>query len=355
LQRGRQLTSDLESDRQRLERRTRELERREIQVRTASEISRIISAELNLNILFQKVVDLVKDRFDLYYVGVFINDESNLYTVLQSGTGKAGQNMIAEGHKLAIGGTSMVGWAISRRKARIALDVGQDAIRFENPHLPDTRSELALPMISPNQVIGALSVQSTEPEAFDKNDVLVLQGVADGLATAIENARLFQQTQTNLQEIQMLHQQYLGEAWAEVTSREEGLSYTFENKSKTGADEDIDTSTSLEMPLVLRNQVIGKIKLESDKEIWSEEERSFIDSVTTQATLALENIRLVEETRRAAQHDRILTDITSQVWATSDIDMILQTALQQLGQNLQASDALIRLDASQENGKPEQG
>ena len=108
------------------------------------------------------------------------------------------------------------------------------------------------------------------------------------------------------------------------------------------------------MPLILRNQAIGTIKLEGDKESWSDEDRSFIESVTTQAALALENIRLVEETRRAAQHDRILADITTQVWATTDMEMILQTAIRQLGQTLQASDGIIRLDTSQEFGNPDQ-
>lgn len=352
LQRGRQLTSDLEEDRQHLEKRTRELERRQIQIRAASEISRVISAELNFDRLLQQVVDLVKERFDLYYVGVFINDEKGLYAELRAGTGEAGQRMITEGYKVAIGGTSMVGWAISRRHARIGFDTGQDAIHFDIPYLLETRSELAIPMISASQMIGAISILSTQPEAFDQDDVIVLQGVADGLATAIENARLFQQTQENLDEIQTLHQQYLGKSWSEAITREEELSYTFESQPNVENESTNETSEIIEIPLVLRDQVIGAIKLEADQKAWSENDRLFIEAVTNQAALALENIRLVEESRLTAQHDRILTDITSQVWATSDIDMILQTTVRELGRTLQAKDALIRLEAPQENGQP---
>jgi len=349
LQKGRQLTLDLEGDREHLQRRTNELERREVQVRTASEISRIISAELDLEKLFQQIVALIKERFNLYYVGVFINDDQGLYAELKAGTGESGQQMLAAGHKLAIGGTSMVGWAISRRKARIVLDVGQEAVRFNNPYLPETRSEIALPMISTNQVIGAISVQSDESEAFDQDDILVLQGVADGLATAIENARLFQQSQTNLQEIQKLHQQYLGEAWTKVASREKDLSYTYENRSVSIESESTEQSSILEKPLVLRDQVIGTISLEGAGSTWSEEDHAFIEAVISQASLSLENIRLIEESRRTAHHDRALADITSQVWATSDVDRILETTLRELGLTLQASDALIQMDATKEN------
>jgi GAF domain-containing protein len=352
LQRGRQLTSDLEEDRRHLEKHAHELERREVQIRTASEISRVISAELNFDRLLQQVVDLVKDRFDLYYVGVFINDEKGLYAELKAGTGEAGQNLITDGYKVAIGGTSMVGWAISRRQARIGFDTGLDAIHFEIPYLPETRSELAIPMVSASQMIGAISVLSVLPEAFDQEDIIVLQGVADGLATAIENAWLFQQTQENLQEIQSLHQQYLGKSWSEAIRREDGLSYTFEGQPDAEIDSTEEAGDIIDVPLVLRDQVIGSIRLEGDQKTWSENDRAFIEAVTTQAALALENIRLVEESRLTAQHDRVLTDITSQVWATSDIDMILQTTVRELGRTLQATDGLIRLEAPQENGKP---
>ncbi len=345
LQRGRQLATDLEADRQRLERRTQELERREVQVRTAAEISRTISAELDPERLFQQVVDLVQERFNLYYVGVFLIDTSGLYAVLRAGTGIAGEAMIASRHSLPIGGTSMIGWSISRRQARIALDVGQDAVRFENPHLPETRSELALPMISGPQVLGALTIQSAEAEAFDQDDIIVLQGVADGLATALENARLFQQSQTNLAEIQRLHQQYLGEAWTQVIAKEQDLIFSFESQAAATADDSAQVSR-ISHPLVLRDQVIGNIQLESNQGPWTPEDQAFVEAVSTQAALALENVRLVEETQRTAQHDRIVSELTGKAWTSTNIDTILQTTLSELGQTLQATDGLIQLETT---------
>ncbi len=366
LQRGHNLTTELERDRTRLERRTQALERSEVQVHTAAEITQAISAELDPATLFQQVVNLVKERFGLYYAGVFSIDEKGLYAILRAGTGEAGQKMLSEGHKVAIGGTSTIGWAISRRQARIALDVGPDAVHFDNPHLPLTRSELALPMISGTQVLGALTVQSEKSEAFDQDDITVLQGVADGLAIAMENAALFQQAQANLEEIRRLNQQYLGEAWTDVTMRGADLSYTFENKAldadRRPPTADVsplttdrqppassDQATPINVPIMLREQVIGNLTLEADKETWSPDEQSFIEAVASQAALALENVRLVEETQRASQHDRIVADITSKIWVSTDIDTILRTTLRELGHTLQASDGLIQLDVQQTN------
>ncbi|MBU1751390.1 MAG: GAF domain-containing protein [Chloroflexi bacterium] len=184
----------------------RTLERRALQLQTAAEVSQAASSILDPDELVQNVVDLVRERFDLYYVGLFLVDDEGeapgKWAVLRAGTGPAGQQMIAQGHKLEVGGDSMIGWCIANRHARIALDVGAEAVRFDNPALPQTRSELALPLISREQVIGAMTVQSEAPQAFTPEDIDNLQTMADQLATAIENARLFANAQRAQQEEQ---------------------------------------------------------------------------------------------------------------------------------------------------------
>jgi GAF domain-containing protein len=140
-------------------------------------------------------VNLIRDRFDFYYVGLFLLDETGRWAVLWAGTGQPGRQMLKQGHKLEVGGTSMVGWCTANAQARIALDVGEETVRFDNPLLPETRSEMALPLISRGRVIGALTVQSTEAQAFSEEDIAVLQTMADQIANAIENARLFEETQ----------------------------------------------------------------------------------------------------------------------------------------------------------------
>jgi PAS domain S-box-containing protein len=163
-------------------------------LQTAAEVSRVASSILDVTELINTSVNLIRDQFDYYYVGLFLVDEAREWAVLRAGTGEAGRVQLENGHKLKIGGGSMIGWCIDNRQARIALDVGQEAVRFQNPVLPETRSEMALPLLSRGTIIGALTVQSTERGAFSAEDITVLQTMADQLANGIENARLFEQT-----------------------------------------------------------------------------------------------------------------------------------------------------------------
>ncbi len=172
----------------------RVLARRSTQLRTAAEVAKSAITILDTEKLMQHTVNLIQQQFDFYYVGIFLVDEDEEYVVLRAGTGEAGQRMLAEGHKLAIG-TGMIGWSVKHAQARIALDVGEDAVRFDNPHLPKTRSEMALPLILRGKVLGALTVQSEEATAFTEEDITVLQAMVDQLAIALENARLFEEQQ----------------------------------------------------------------------------------------------------------------------------------------------------------------
>ena len=188
------------------------LERRSMQLRTAIEVSRAASSILEMDELIGQVVELIRERFDLYYVGLFLVDESGEWTgepgrwaVLRAGTGEAGRIMMERGHKLEIGGHSMIGWCVANAQARIALDVGEEAVRFDNPLLPETRSEMALPLVARGGVIGALTVQDSREAAFSKDDVAILQAMADLLAVSIENARLFEQTQEALTRSDLLY------------------------------------------------------------------------------------------------------------------------------------------------------
>ncbi len=188
-----QLTNMLDTLEHRVADRTRELNRRAMQLQAAAQVSHAASSVLGPEALIQQTVNLIHDRFDHYYVGLFLLDASRCWAVLQAGTGQAGREMLAQGHRLEVGGDSMVGWCTAHGRARIALDVGDEAVRFDNPLLPETHSEMALPLISRGRVIGALSVQSTASQAFSEEDVAVLQTMADQVANAIENARLLQE------------------------------------------------------------------------------------------------------------------------------------------------------------------
>jgi GAF domain-containing protein len=346
------LSEELEQEHGTLEQRSQDLERRVTQIRTAAEISRSLGTILDSQTLLQNVVDLVKNRFDLYYIGVFLVDENKRYAVLSVGSDEPGQRMLQEGHKLIIGGSSMVGWATAHAKPRIALDVGQEAIRFKNPHLPLTRSELALPIAIGNQILGAISVQSTEPEAFDDDDIIVLQGIADSLAVALENASLFQQFEESLKEIQHLNRQYLGEAWTEILAEtEQELSY-----AKDLAPTSEGQAEEVNIPLVLRGeQVIGNITLETDRAELNPEEKEFIDAVSTQAALALESARLLDEANKRLEREQTLHQLTTKFAQTLDFELLLQTVVLELGQLPIVKEASIHVVPPRDIEEPQNG
>ena len=176
--------------------------KRTIQLQTAAEVSRAITSILDMNILLPNVVELIRSHFDYYYVGIFLVDEAGQWAVLSAATGEMGTKMIEEGHRLAVGDSSMIGWCLAHRTARIALDVGVDAVQFRNPHLPLTRSEMALPLITHGEIIGAMTIQSVMPAAFSRVDATSLQSLADQVANAIENARLFTERATLINELE---------------------------------------------------------------------------------------------------------------------------------------------------------
>jgi PAS domain S-box-containing protein len=178
-----------------VEARTRELNRRAVQTQTAAEISHSATSTLHLDQLMRQSVGLIRDRFDMYYVGLFLVGERGESAWLRAATGDMGSQLLKEKFSLPLIATSMVGWTILHGKSRVAHNIFQDPLHYHNPLLPETRSEITLPLITRDQVIGAITVQSAQPSAFTLIEVTVLQTIADQLANAIANARLYQESQ----------------------------------------------------------------------------------------------------------------------------------------------------------------
>lgn len=178
------------------------LTKRTIQLQAAAEVSNAASSILDINDLLPNVVELIRSHFDYYYVGIFLVDETTEWAILSAATGEMGKEMLAEEQRLKIGDSSMIGWCVSHRQARIALDVEEDAVRLKNPHLPLTRSEMALPLITHGEMIGAMTIQSELPSAFSQVDIIALQTMAGQVTNAIENARLFTERASLINELE---------------------------------------------------------------------------------------------------------------------------------------------------------
>jgi GAF domain-containing protein len=254
LQTNRQLETLSHQLEARVEERTIALEQRAAQLQTSAEVVRILAAERDQETLLNQIVHLISERFDYYHVGVFLVDPQNPATlVLRAANSPGGQRMITRGHRLTIpsadlfaenqqdetsrlesstGGkaappTGIVGKAAAARQPRIAMQVDQDSEFYNNPDLPETRSEMALPLTTQSVssasftpgarvLLGVLDVQSTRIDAFSQEDINLLQILADQIAVAIENAQLFAQNQQAVQTLQKAYSEASGQAWEKL-------------------------------------------------------------------------------------------------------------------------------------------
>ena len=311
------------------------IEARTLQLQAVNEVGRAASSILDPQELAGRVANLITDHFGYYYAALFLVDEAGQDAWLYSATGEAGRVLKETRHHLKIGGNSMVGMAISNARPRVALDVGAEPVRFQNPLLPYTRSEIALPLIVGERVLGALDVQSTKAGAFGSQEIETLQGMANQVAIALDNARLFESAQKSLDEMEAVQRQYVAQAW-------QPLAGTDKSEYRVG-DEDVGADNRLQVPLSLREQVIGEISLAAEGE-WTAEQRNLVETVAAQAALALENARLVEQSQSAARYEHQLAEITGRIWTATTMEGILQTAIGELGRALDAREARIELN-----------
>jgi GAF domain-containing protein len=324
----RALQTELE---QRVKERTEQLE-------ATNEVGRVASATLDPNQLINKVVHLITETFGYYYAAIFLVAENGLWAELKDATGTAGRILKSRRHRLQVGGNSMVGTAISNKAAHIALDVGEAPVRFNNPLLPNTRSEIALPLMIGERVIGALNVQSTKEADFKPDDISTLQNMANQVAIALENARLFGEMNETLDELMQSTRQYISSAWAEKIK-----SNALEIVSEQEYDEELGQTQEVAVALNLREQTIGQITLEAGED-WGIEDQAWVEAFATQVAISLENARLLEESQRAAIRERLSSSIVQKIWSANSIDVILQTTIKELGRALEASEASIELN-----------
>lgn len=308
--------------------------------RSAESLVRKMNSILDPAQLIQTSAELIKETFDLYYVGVFLIDPAHEYAVLRYGTGAEGRRMVANRHRLAVGGYSMIGWTTQTHQSRLALDVGEEAVHFDNPDLPETRSELSLPLQTENGILGALTIQSSESNAFSQHQVDLLQQLVDTLAVALERANAFDQTRLTLEEIRVLNRAFVQQTWGDRLGASGNLNFAYENPKGVTVE---GQSSTVKVPLTLRNEVIGNINLEIEGDQLQADQMEFLQAISSQITSALENARLLEETQRAAAQEQKLNQISSQFSRAQTIDEILRTAVAEFGKLPTVTEASISL------------
>jgi GAF domain-containing protein/HAMP domain-containing protein len=305
------------------------------QLAASNEVGRVAATSLDPEKLLAKIIPLFHEQFGYYFAAIYLLDPSGRWAELREATGEAGRVLKQNRHRLDVSGKNMVGAAIRERVPRIAQNASEEKQRFENPLLPYTRSEVALPLMVGERVLGALNVQSTRESDFGPQVIETMKNMAGQVAITLENARLFQEAQQIIKEMRAVQQQYLLEGWSGFSKENQGLEYRI-------GDEPTEDSKRLEVPISLRDQTLGQIVLEGNEE-WTPDQQSLVDAIATQAAIALENARLVSESRQIALRERMAAEINSKIWSSATIDGVLQTVIKELGRRLDASSATVEL------------
>jgi GAF domain-containing protein len=296
---------------------------------------------------------------------LFQLDQNNEWAVLKAGSGKAGQNLIAKGHRIRVG-SGMIGWCIANGQARIALEAGGDPVRLATADLPDTRSEVALPLRSRNQVIGALSLQSAVVGAFDKDNLSVFQMLADEVAIALDNAHLFVGSQETLNTMQKIYGEMSSEAWKKLLHEQTVIAFRGDAQginpiqaNETRIDElnsrQLSPGTdhsALQIPITVRGNVIGVLDTNKpgDNPTWKPEEVAMVQAVAEQLGLALESAQLYRESQYRAEREQLISQITAQMRESLDVDTVLQTAAREIQRALGLKDITIHLGETEPQG-----
>ncbi len=342
LEESHQLTEILDRERERLEEQGRMLEHRIYQIRTVTEIVQVLSNILDPDRLVWEFVDRLHRAFDLYYVGVFLLDPNLEFAQLVAGSGEAGRRMVAEGYRLPLGGGSMIAWAVAHRKARVAQDVREDPTHFANPYLPLTRAEAALPLVARGEVLGAITVQSQQPYAFDEETMQIFQMLADRLAIALSNARLFRQLQQTLRQLEGLQRQLTVEAWEESFPEE-----TLEIQ----AGEPLEDGHQIRIPLLLHGIMVGEVEMERERP-WDEEERRLLQNALQHYLSVLQSTLLFRQSRAYARMEEIRRGFVERLGAHMDVETLLDEALRYLSRVFRADEARVYFTTGGNGGEP---
>ena len=355
-------TAELKVANQRNERRARQFE-------AMAQVARATTSIQDEDTLLSRLARVISEQFGFYHVGIFLLDDQREYAVLRASNSEGGRRMLARKHRLKVGRIGIVGHVASSGNPRIALDVEEDAAFKDNPDLPGTRSEMALPLKEAGQIIGVLDVQSTEANAFLPEDTETLYTLADQVTIAIQNTRSHEETHRLLEEAQKTSESYMKEAWRLIQSQEKTVGYVVSEESLKPLEKATDypyingltspgepfvedrESGTLTVPIRLRGEVVGVLAVRvPSAHDWDPDEVDITRAVVDRLSLALESATLLRTTQRRAEIERLTAEISGKISASVNMRNVLQTAVEELGRVLPGSEVVIQFQSGKNNG-----
>jgi len=346
-------------------------------LQAVAQVARAIASIRDIGSLLPDITKVISDRFGFYHVGIFLLDENKEYAVLKAASSDGGKRMLARNHKLRVGQEGIVGSVTESGKPRVALDTGADVTYFRNPDLPETRSEITLPLIIGASIIGALDVQSKQPSAFSEDDIKVLGTLSDQVAVAIQNANLFSENRIALEEAQSAYQKFFEAGWSYFMGQAARIGYQYSNRQTQTLVAPLDrpeisavlesgqtvTDSSpevrlpvptLAVPIKVRGEIIGVLDIRSinPNRTWDNVDITTAQTIADRLAFALENARLIDESQKRVARERAISDMTTKIGSSSDFDTILQQTVQELGRLIGNSEVVIRI-SKEHDGQPE--
>jgi GAF domain-containing protein/HAMP domain-containing protein len=356
-----QIRSLVEDQASRITARVRDLQ-------ATQEVSRFAATQRDQQDLMDEVVELIVRSFpNIYHAQIFLIDSKREYAVLNASTGQAGQQLLARGHRLAVGSVSVIGQVSEEGRVVVARDTAGSEVHRQNEFLPETRAELAIPLRLGDEIIGALDVQSKLSGSFSEDQISILQTMADQIAIAIENTRLYQESVRRLAELELANQQAARRAWREY------LNYQRQKvvRSAAGAADDeipggiyqqaVQTrqpaigeptehdTIPFAIPILLRGQSLGAVEWELSVGEFSQDKVQLAQELVNRLSISLDNARLFQASQQATDRERLVNEITSKLTGQTDIEEILQTAIREVGQALRAPQVDINLQLHQQD------
>ena len=323
--------------------RSEQNQRRAAQFQAIANVASSKTTLQNQEQTFVQVVQTISEQLGHYHVGIFLLDATKKYAILKATNSEGGRRMLERGHRLEVGAVGIVGIVAARGKPRIALDTGIDAVYFDNPVLPDTKSEVALPLTQGQEIVGVLDVQSTTQNAFSQDDIDTLTILANQVSITIQNTRLYEENITALEAAEKAYRQISGESWRLALKSQPLKGYVYDGISSQPLTHS-PSGHSVSIPVNVRGQNIGALKLEAlqpDRE-WSDDEIAMITAAAERAALALENARLLTESQKRAAKERIIGEISAKISAQTEVDDLLKTAAKELTKTLPGTEIAIQ-------------
>jgi GAF domain-containing protein len=345
---------------QRVEDRTTKLVEQTRQLQVVTEVARTAASFQDLDRLLTNSTRLISESFDFYHVGIFLLDEDGQYAILRAANSEGGQRMLARLHTLPVDLNSIVGYTAKTQSPRIALDTGIETVYFNNPDLPETRSEMAVPLKVGMRLIGIMDVQSIEKDAFSDEDIAILSALGDQLAVAMDNTRLLTETRRALVTAEQTYQRYFSQAWAQFARRQDIEGYCYHDGSlislseKADSDQaEVNNKSKLSIPLIVRGQNIGSLDIQptNANRNWNPDEIIVLEAAAERAALALESARLLEDAQRRAARERTIGDMANKISSITNIDTIMRSTVEELAQQIGGTEVTFELNTTSQDSQ----